>query len=142
MPSQSHETPDQKDRGKEPPAQRRYLWCSLTAMALFTIAVLVLSPHASGIERVQAISFTALTALPLIWVAYEFQRYVRALDELQSQIEMQSAAIGFGLALLIAAIWGLAETFNLVPRISLAMALPLGVALHGAVRQIRVWRLG
>jgi len=142
MPSQIHETRDQPKRGKHSPAQRRYYWRSLIAMAFFTIAVFVLAPDVSEIKRVPAIAFTALTALPLIWVAYEFQRYVRALDELQSQIEMQSAAIGFGLTLLIAAIWGLAETFNLLPSVSLAMTLPLGVVLHGAVRQIRVWRLG
>jgi len=137
MPSQS-----EKRSGKKPSAQTRYIVLSLLAMAIFTLAILVLTPLASQNETLTAIGFTIVSTLPLILVAYEFQRYVRALDELQSQIEMQSAAIGFGLALLIAAIWGLAEGYNLVPRISIAMTLPLGVVLHGAVRQIRLWRLG
>jgi hypothetical protein len=122
-------------------AEHRYLWRSMTAMGMFLIAMLLLGPR-GGLGTLTAMSMTIGVALPLVWVAYEFQHYVRALDEMQSRIEMQAAAIGFGLALLAAAIWGLAEGFGLLPSVSMALLLPLGVLLHGIIRFIQNRRFG
>lgn len=122
-------------------AEQRYLWRSMMAMGLFLIAMLALAPQ-EGLPQWVAAGKTAVIALPLLWVAYEFQHYVRALDEMQGRIEMRAAAIGFGLALLIATIWGIAEGFGLVPRLSMALVLPLGVVLHGVVRFIQNRQLG
>lgn len=120
-------------------AERRYLWRTLLAMLIFALSVVFLARvDAVGIT---ALVYSALLSLPIIVVAYEFQYYVRRLDEMQSGLEMQAAAVGFGSTLVILTVWSLAAGFGVLPEVEPAFALPIGVVLHGAVRFIQNRRL-
>ncbi len=120
-------------------AERRYMWRTILAMAVFAVTVPILST-ASGNGAI-ALLHTAILALPILVVAYEFQHYVRALDEMQSGLELKAAAIGFGLTLVGLTIWSLAARFELVPAAEAAFALPVAVVLHSLVRFIQNRRL-
>jgi hypothetical protein len=116
---------------------RRYELRSGLAMAVFAILVIVLIPRFSEPNTLTALGLIALCSLPLIYTAYEFQRYVRGLDELQSRLEMQAGAIGAGLVLLLAAIWGFGEIFGLLPNVSPVFLLPVATVAHAIVRRVQ-----
>ncbi len=123
-------------------AEARYKFRSGLALAAY-IVVLVFGVT-FGLEAATPVRIALMlgTTLPFFWLAWEFQIYVRSLDEMQSLIEMRSAAIGFGLTLLMATFWGFGETFDILPDLSPVFVMPVAAMTHGLVRFIENRRLG
>ena len=118
-------------------ATRRYELRTGLAMALFAVIMVVLFPRPSESSLGLAIGLMSLCSLPLVFVAYEYQRYVRALDELQGRLELQAVAIGAGIVLLSAAVWGFGEKFDVFPDLSPIFLLPAALVVQAIVRRVQ-----
>ena len=118
-------------------ATRRYELRTAMAMAVFTAFVIAFLPRSAAPELPQAFGLILLCSLPLLYTAYEYQRHVRALDELQSQLEIQAGAIGAGLVLLLAAVWGFGEIFGVLPDLSPIYLLPVALVVQSIVRRVQ-----
>ncbi len=115
-------------------ARRRFAFRTNVAVLIFvalyggfTSFILAPGPVLGAVLVVVSIS-------PLIWWAFEYKRYIQSLDEFQSLLTMQALAISAGIALLIGAVWGVAEQFLGAPHVNAALLLPVAVLVHAYVQ--------
>ena len=123
-------------------AERRYLVRTLAAMAVFALAMLGLDRLLPEPEGGAALAVTLAIIAPLMFWAYEYQHFIRHIDEMLARLQLQGAAIAGGLALLLAAFWGVAETNGLLPDLNPALFLPVATAAHGVIMLIQRARMG
>ena len=111
-------------------ARRRFVRRTTAAVFAFAALYAGLSAILPSPAFATGAALTLLITAPLFWWAYEYQLYVRALDEFQSLLSLQAIAISAGAALLVGALWGVAEKFLGAPHLNAALLLPLAVLIH------------
>lgn len=111
-------------------ARRRFVRRTTAAVFSFAALYVGLSAIVPSPAVLAGVVISLLIMAPLFWWAYEYQRYVRALDEFQSLLSLQAIAISAGAALLVGALWGVAEKFLGAVHLNAALLLPLAVLIH------------
>jgi len=111
-------------------ARRRFVRRTTVAVLAFAALYVGLSALLPSPAALAGLALAFVITAPLFWWAYEYQRYVRALDEFQSLLSLQAIAISAGAALLIGALWGVAEKFLGAAHLNAALLLPLAVLIH------------
>lgn len=91
-------------------ARVRFLWQQAALMALFVVPVLGAKSVLRGTE-LQAARW-AVTAVPvallIVW-SWAFIRMIRDQDEMMQGLHLRAVAIGAGLVLFVASLWGVFE---------------------------------
>ncbi|GJL90945.1 hypothetical protein [Hyphococcus sp.] len=114
-------------------AQRRFVRRTGAAVLAFAGLYWIFSDFAGPYSTVIGFGLTVLVAAPLVFLAYEYYRYVNALDEFKGLLSLQAIAISAGAALLAGAFWGVAEKFLELPHLNAALLLPVAVVFHSLV---------
>lgn len=98
-----------------PAARRRYIWRSMTLVAVMLVAFIGFYAIGGG-EPDRPVLNLAMVALCVAFVlagTYETVALIRSLDELQQRIHILAWAIGLGAAVIVTFSWGFASV--LVP---------------------------
>lgn len=117
-------------------ARHRYLWRTTALMLLFALLLVVFGQELlvamQPLPPLARWGLVALTCLPLFLVAYEMVVFTRSSDELVSRMQVQAAAISALVVLLLGAVLGMADFFDLIEPFNTALLLPIAAIVNGA----------
>ncbi|HET7103106.1 MAG TPA: hypothetical protein VFI20_03380 [Terracidiphilus sp.] len=121
------------------PAERRYLYRFLVAMACYTIFLIAAKEafprlHPSGAP---AYALAILPAVPIIAVIAVVGLYIGELkDEFQRSMLVQAMIWGIGVTLAATTAWGFLELFSLAPHVPLYMVFPVFCVFAGIAQGV------
>jgi uncharacterized membrane protein HdeD (DUF308 family) len=113
-----------------PSARRRYIWRSMTMLAVLMAAFVVFYAAGGGDPERFALNLAMVLLCVgfVVAASYETIVLIRSLDELQQRIHILAWAIGLAAAVIVAFSWGFASALLPLPRfdpiLSVLIAVP------------------
>ena len=115
-------------------AHKRFIRRQTLLMTLFAVSVVagvLLTRAADHVEARIAATVTP-TAILILWGS-AFARMIRGEDEMMHLLQLRAVAIGAGLILFVASLWGLFEEMLDAPRLPGFLLLPAFAAAYSIV---------